>query len=124
LRTYFDAHYSALYLFTSQPLPQPGANVFVQPPQHAARRSFLALFEHNMPLCDSLQDEHLHLLLGSAKASVRATLLVPVRYPDTDALLVLGSRTEDRYRCGPSLDFLVSLSETVVAISRTRLALG
>ena len=68
---------------------------------------FAAILEHDEPLCDSLQDEHIKALFQENIGTIHSTVLVPLGRRGWDGLLALGSSEWGRYRHGLPLDLLV-----------------
>lgn len=70
---------------------------------------FIELLNRNKPLCGSLQDEHIRLLFQAADDHVSSTLVVPLRFPDWEGLIAVGSRDNGRYGRGFELDMIQHL---------------
>ncbi len=77
---------------------------------------FTEIFQHDKPLCDSLQQEQIDAFFGKNAQKIFSTVLVPMQQSSWHGLLVLGSQERNYYSHGFELDLLLYLSNTLVLI--------
>ncbi len=109
LRHDYAADEVRVYVFHDGETGAPGDGVRFMPRSAKLKYLFIELLNRNKPLCGSLQDEHIRLLFQAADDHVASTLVVPLRHPDWEGLVAVGSREHGRYGRGIELDLVVHL---------------
>lgn len=110
LQSFYSADQVLLLIFTRIMSNAHHAGLKISDTNSSLRFLFLELFQRSKPLCGSLQEEHLQALFGSNSENIRSTVLLPYACDGWQALLVLGSHTESRYKRGLELDLLEYLN--------------
>lgn len=109
LRQDYAADEVRVYVFRDGETGTPGDGVRFLARSAKLKYLFIELLNRNKPLCGSLQDQHIRLLFQAAEDHVASTLVVPLRHPDWEGLVAVGSREHGRYGRGLELDLVVHL---------------
>ncbi|MCG8325727.1 MAG: DUF484 family protein [Thiotrichales bacterium] len=96
-------------------------NIYAEFRDSRLNRMFIELFNRNKPLCDSLQQEYIHMLFGRDE-NIESTLLIPVVTDEFTLLFALGSRQHNSYRQGFELKLVEFLVRMFVRQFSTMLA--
>ena len=88
-------------------------NDFFIAPDHESLSYLSAELIHKKPRCGRLNITQNKLLFADAAAQVKSCAIVPILHSDLTALLVIGSREENRFHYSMGNLFLTQLSEIV-----------
>ncbi|MBI1731860.1 MAG: DUF484 family protein, partial [Gammaproteobacteria bacterium] len=109
LRQDYAADEFRVFVFRDDTQAASGDGIRFLPRSAKLKYLFIELLNRNKPLCGSLQDEHIRLLFQAADDHVNSTLVVPLRYPDWEGLIAVGSRDRGRYSRSFELDIIQHL---------------
>lgn len=98
-----------VFVFRDERQAAGGEGIRFLPRSAKLKYLFIELLNRNKPLCGSLQDEHIRMLFQAADDHVNSTLIVPLRHPDWEGLIAVGSREHGRYGRGFELDIIQHL---------------
>lgn len=113
LKTYYSADSTLLLIFTGMNNIDNHSGLKFHNSSSKLRFMFLELFHRSQPLCGSLQEEHLQALFGGNSETINSTVLLPYAGNGWEELLVLGSKTENRYCHGQELDLLAFINDII-----------
>ncbi len=109
LRQDYAADEFRVFVFRDETQAASGDGIRFLPRSAKLKYLFIELLNRNKPLCGSLQDEHIRLLFQAADDHVNSTLVVPLRHPEWEGLIAVGSREHGRYGRGFELDMIQHL---------------
>ncbi len=110
----FHAGTLNIFFFTDTDFSFRLKHVFFEHRDSSLQRMFTELFNRNKALCDSLQQEYVHLLFGK-HIHVNSTLLLPHTGAEYSMLLAFASHRENAYRQGFEVKMLGFLKEIFVS---------
>ena len=109
LRQDYAADEFRVFVFRDETQAASGEGIRYLPRSAKLKYLFIELLNRNKPLCGSLQEEHIRMLFQAADDHVNSTLVVPLRHPDWEGLIAVGSREHGRYGRGFELDMIQHL---------------
>lgn len=102
-----------LFLFTDTAISFRQRHIYIDNEDCRLKRMFAELFNRNKSLCDSLQEEYIHMLFGKQN-EIESTLLIPFSNSSHSLLLAIGSRQRNAYKQGFELKLLEYLMTVFV----------
>ena len=109
LRQDYAADEFRVFVFRDDTQAASGDGIRFLPRSAKLKYLFIELLNRNKPLCGSLQDEHIRMLFQAADDHINSTLVLPLRHPDWEGLIAVGSRERGRYGRGFELDMIQHL---------------
>ena len=100
------ADHVRLYLFSDMHDAANQEGLIIMKRTASLKFFFIELLNRNLPLCGSLQEEHINALFRQDAAEINSTLLFPLAGLNCEGILALGSHRHGRYGQGDELEIL------------------
>jgi len=119
LKNYYGAKQVLLYIFKREGLKDNYKGLRFVDPDSKLKFMFTEILHRKKPLCGSLQEEHIKALFKENHHLIHSTILIPLKEPGWEGLLVLGSSENNCYSHGFKLDLLVYLTQVLGLVIET-----
>ena len=113
LEDLFNTQTLKLFVFTDKNYFENYRGLHIEKRDSKLQRMFTEVFTRNKPLCDSLQQEHIHALFGK-QADIKSSLLFPGKQKDFILLFAAGSESANTYKQGYELQLIRFLFDVFV----------
>lgn len=114
LNRYYGVNYLLYFVFVNKRTYEDYRGLRFRKPNSKVHNLFIALFNHNRPLCDCLQDDYLEFLFGKKAGTIRSTAVFPIQNESPLGLMITASRETDRFEQGVSLNLLNQLKSLFI----------